>query len=211
MADKEDGQEPTKPMFDSMEAATEAYKRLQTQLNKAQGVARETMISRFVVDDLVGRVDELTETVKAAGSRDYGNDDEDNPFKALGENKAARGVATGARATISNLLMEAGEDFNDPKFATAADHYSKGMWSDAIEATKTALGVDETGDSSAAIDAAVAAALRSRGLVDDGKTSNNGSTIPSDPEALKMKLRDKSWVRANRAELLAAARAGQVS
>ena len=211
MADKEDGQEPNKPMFDSMEAATEAYKRLQTQLNKAQGVARETMISRFVVDDLVGRVDELTETVKAAGSRDYGSDDEDNPFRALGENKAARGVATGARATISNLLMEAGEDFNDPKFAMAADYYSKGMWSEAIEATKTALGADETGDSSAAIDAAVAAALRSRGLVDGGNTSNNGSLIPSDPEALRMKLRDKSWVKANRAELLAAARAGHVS
>src|SRR3990167_8909178 len=212
MAETDVREPDSAPMFASIEEAQEAYKKLQRNLNKAQSVARETMLNRFVVDDLQGRIDELTETVRASRPSDAYADDEDDPFKKLDTSRALRAQGSQARAEISSILLDTGEDFTDPKFKEASALYKEGRWTAAVEATRKAV-VGDAGtpdDIQAQVDAKVTEALRKRGIVDSGGHSSDTSAIPNDPEQLRAKLKDRKWVSAHKTELLEAARRGQL-
>jgi hypothetical protein len=132
MVEDTDVQEPNKPMFSSVEEAEKEYKKLQTNLNKAHQTSKEAMLNRFVVDDLVSRVDELTETVIKASSKDYYENDEENPFRDV----EAKGAG--------------------------------------------------------------------------GESSSASNGLPSDLDELRSKMRDKSWFREHRSEILKAAKNGQL-
>jgi hypothetical protein len=209
MVEDTDVQEPNKPMFSSVEEAEKEYKKLQTNLNKAHQTSKEAMLNRFVVDDLVSRVDELTETVIKAGSKDYYENDEENPFRDVEAKGAVRTRAREARGSIASMLLEAGEDFSDPKFEEASRLYQANDWGAAVQATKEAIGVVDA-DIQTQVDAAVAAALRSRGSVDGGESSSASNGLPSDLDELRSKMRDKSWFREHRSEILKAAKNGQL-
>ena len=219
MANNEDrqdsGMEPDaqpKQMFSSVEDATEAYKNMQRQLTKSQTYSKEAMLTRFEVDDLMSRMDDLTETVRetSRGSSSYEDDDDDSPFKALDTRSVNRKQAKATRRAISELLMDNDLEWSDPRLEHARDLYDSdqpGGIVQALAAVKNFVG-GETGDGlQSQIDAAVTEALRKRGSIDGGDTSSSGSVIPEDPDQLRAKLADKKWVHEHREELLMAAKA----
>lgn len=210
MADEETGQESDAPMFSSTGEAEKAYKNLQRQLTKAQQIAKETMVNRFVVDDLAAQVYDLTETVKTSANRDYGTDEEDNPFNKLDKRGELRQVATTARRSISEMMIQHGEDFSDPQFDTARGLYESGRYDEAVTAVRAEVEGSQGGARSDEVAALVTEELRKRGVVDSGNTSGGGGVIPRDPEQLRIKLADKAWVREHRKDLLEAHRAGRI-
>jgi hypothetical protein len=200
----------SKPMFTSIEDATEAYKNMQRQLTKSQTYSKEAMLTRFEVDDLMSRMDDLTETVRETRGSSYDDDDDDSPFKALDTRSVNRKQAKATRRAISELLMDNDLEWSDPRLEHARDLYDSdqpGGIVQALAAVKNFIGGETGDDLQSQIDAAVTEALRKRGSIDGGDTSSNGSVIPNDPDQLRAKLMDKKWVHEHREELLMAAKA----
>ena len=206
----------SKPMFSSVEDATEAYKNMQRQLTKSQTYSKEAMLTRFEVDDLMSRMDDLTETVResARHSTSYDEDEENSPFKALDTRSVNRKQAKDARKAISALLMANDLEWSDPRLEQARELYDSGQPGGVAQALATvhAFVSGGTGGDNlqSQIDAAVTEALRKRGSIDGGDTSSSGSVIPEDPDQLRAKLMDKKWVHEHREELLLAAKARAV-